>query len=223
MSYVIPLIQARMDSERLPGKVMMEIGGWPMLSYLVDACKDAGLEPIVVTPIAAVNNPIYHWCLGAAIKCSRWPVEGVRDPLAEFTYAVRNHGAYAWVLRLTADCPMIKPHHISLFASMLTGEGNVFTNRPIDMDGYDMEACQVRMLRLAFQEATGKDREHVFPWMYKRKKTTSVDDGKVVLIADGTIRFSVMGNPHNGVAEGKVSVDTLEEFEYVKRLMEEGK
>lgn len=204
---IVPMIQVRMDSERLPGKALLEIGGWPMFSYLVEACEGAGLKSIVVTPIDSVNDPIRLWCLGAHVECSQWPVPDVRDPLSEFAYAARDLKDDDWIIRLTGDCPMIEPHHVSLFASMLSGS-SIFTNRPADKDGYDLEGFRVSALRAAFIFAKGEDREHVCPWIYRN--------------LGNPIRFSVMGNPNDGVTEGKVSVDTQAEFDYVKQLMEKG-
>lgn len=202
---IVPMIQVRMDSERLPGKAMLEIGETPLFGYVADACWNAGFMPIIITPIAQVNNPIVTWCKENDFKHSCWPVPDVRDPLAEFAYAARDLKDDDWIIRLTGDCPMIKPHHVSLFASMLSGS-SIFTNRPTDKDGYDLEGFRVSALRAAFIFAKGEDREHVCPWMYRN--------------LGNPIRFSVMGNPNDGVTEGKVSVDTQAEFDYVKALME---
>lgn len=203
---IVPLIQARMNSERLPGKVMMKIEGQPMLAHVVLAAAEIA-PPIVVVPFDAVNEPIRQWCRDNDVAYSSWPVGDIRDPLAEFVYATRAYGPYAWVIRLTADCPMIQPHHLSMFCCMLDNAryGTYMTNRPADMDGYDIEAFTVGLLRITHIQATGSDREHVCPYMYR-------DRGSTV--------FSVMGNPHSGITPGKVSVDTLEEFNYVKQLME---
>lgn len=202
---VVPLIQARMNSDRLPGKVLMHINGQPLLYWIVQAAKGCG-DPVVVTPIGRVNDPIRSWCKSHRIRCSSWPVEGVRDPLAEFAYAVRQENSDTWIVRLTADCPMLRAHHVSLFASILAGHDNIFTNRPADMDGFDLEGFRVSMLRRAFKFAKGDEREHICPWMYRNCWRSDV--------------YSAMGNPNDGVAPGKVSVDTKEEYEMVKRIME---
>lgn len=103
----VAIIQAHMGSSRLPGKVMLDLGGRPVLRRVVDrARRIAGVDEVVVACAALPQDDV----LEAA--CREWGVAVHRgsddDVLERFRGAARAHGADACV-RITSDCPLLDP------------------------------------------------------------------------------------------------------------------
>lgn len=201
---VLTLIQARMQSDRLPGKVLKPILGRPMLEHVIDAAP----EPrCVVCP--PDDTAILALCRDNDVVCIL-AAHRKRDVLKEFVDAVDTcerafHIEPTHVLRLTADCPMLTTTHTTRFLRLTGREADVvYTNRPIDPDGYDMELFPVVLLRRAHELATSDhDREHVGPWLYRNATTT--------------VRVCVVDTPDST----KVSVDTEDELMLVRARMYE--
>ena len=82
----IAVIQARMGSTRLPGKVLMDLGGIEVLAWVVRAArKIARVDKVVVaTSVLNQDDPIQKWCIDAAVTCHRGPE---LDVLARFAAA----------------------------------------------------------------------------------------------------------------------------------------
>lgn len=206
---LLTIIQARLGSTRLPGKILLPIAGKPILQHVYEAAP----EPKVVAIPNSDRLEISKYFGGALAG-----YEGDSDDvLGRFNYAYEwaqetTKSEIHWILRLTADCPMLtrgivekfirEPHFYGLQRNF------IYTNRPWDPDGYDMELFSVEALKMAHEKATDPyDREHVTSWLYRHLNVR---------------RFSVFGwppQPEN--PEEKVSVDTLEDYEKVKNLMEE--
>ena len=160
---VAALIQARMTSTRLPGKVMRLILGQPMLHWVVERARAIrGVKSImVIVPEHPASLPIIHWCLRNAVPC----LPGDPEPLSRFAQAVEYLGLKPndRVMRLTADCPILDPR---VSEGVLALESDYAGNTRDWPDGLDTEVFTVEALRATDKLAsTPNDREHVTPFM----------------------------------------------------------
>ncbi|MGE3540900.1 MAG: NTP transferase domain-containing protein [Candidatus Tectimicrobiota bacterium] len=167
MSDIVAIIQARMGSRRLPGKVLLEIAGQPMLWHVVQQARRATAltRVVVATSTAAADDAIEAFCHAAAIHCVRGSEQDVLD---RYRQAADALGA-AIIVRLTADCPLLDPavidkvvHHF--LAGAFAYVSNV--DPPTFPDGLDTEVFTYAALHTAWQEATRpSEREHVTPYI----------------------------------------------------------
>ena len=170
---VIAIIQARMSSTRLPGKVLQDLGGRPVLERMVERVKRAKkvTETVVATTTDPLDQPIVELCQRLGIPVFRGSLPDVLDRY--YQCAVQYRADY--VVRLTGDCPLIDPDLIDQVVRALLDNPVDFTcNRlpppfrrtfPI---GLDVEACTFEALKNAWKNATAKhDREHVMPYLYE--------------------------------------------------------
>ena len=105
------IIQARMGSTRLPGKVLMEIEGRPMLWHVVDRLKHSKKlnDIILAIPDTEKNDVLEKFCKDNKIKCFRGSEE---DVLSRYYEAAKNFKCDV-VVRITSDCPLIDPEAVS--------------------------------------------------------------------------------------------------------------
>lgn len=181
---VVAIIQARMTSTRLPGKVLRNIGGRPMLAWVVERTKRATLldAVVVATTVEETDDPIFDYCQQQGILVYRG---NLNDVLDRYYQAARQHHADV-IVRITADCPLIDPVEIDHVVEEFFKQAVDFAaNRlpppfkrtyPI---GLDTEVCSFAALERAWKEATEKyEREHVMPYLYSiegRFKTIKLD------------------------------------------------
>ena len=104
---VVAIIQARMGSSRLPGKVLMNIEGTSMIKFMYDRVKQSKLvdKIILATTINEIDNPIFNLCKKENILCFRGSENDVLD---RYYKAALPHKPDI-IVRLTADCPLIDP------------------------------------------------------------------------------------------------------------------
>ena len=107
---VVAIIQARMGSSRLPGKVLLDLAGQPMLSRVVERTRLAKTvdQVVVATTIEISDEPVVELCAARGYACYRGSLYDVLD---RYYQAARQFGAKA-VVRITADCPLIDPEVI---------------------------------------------------------------------------------------------------------------
>lgn len=160
----IAVIQARMSSERLPGKVLLDLGGRPVLDWVVTAARDSGAfrEVVVATSTGEEDEAVAAHCASSGFATTRGPLD---DVLARYLQAAHDWGA-ASLVRLTADCPLLDPLVIrdvaNAFASALPNISYVSNTIVRTLPrGLDCEAVSVEALRLAADAADDLDREHV--------------------------------------------------------------
>jgi spore coat polysaccharide biosynthesis protein SpsF len=112
VSRVIASIEARMGATRLPGKVMRDIGGCPMLGFMVDRVRRArSLDSIVIaTTINPADDAIVRWAEGAGVACHRG---SENDVLQRVVDAQRSQYSDI-VVELCGDCPLCDPDLIDL-------------------------------------------------------------------------------------------------------------
>ncbi|MEI6727618.1 MAG: NTP transferase domain-containing protein, partial [Actinomycetes bacterium] len=101
------IIQARMGSSRLPGKVLMPLAGHPMLWHVVQRVRETrGLDEVVVaTPESPENDAIRAFCAGHRIAVFSGSEEDVLDRYFQAAVAF----AADPVVRVTSDCPLVDP------------------------------------------------------------------------------------------------------------------
>lgn len=107
MKKIGAIIQARMNSSRLPGKVMMKLGNKLVIERIVSRLsKSKSLDFIsVATSTEPSDDILYHWCTENKINCFRGSENDVLD---RYKKAMEFYGLGA-VVRITGDCPLIDP------------------------------------------------------------------------------------------------------------------
>ena len=173
---IVSIIQARMSSSRLPGKVMLDIAGQPMLVHVVERTRRAKtIDTVVVaTTIDASDDSIEALCAKRGYPCYRGSLFDVLD---RYYQAARAYQADV-IVRITADCPLIDPAVIDKTVNAFLGSQiaipyDFAANRlpppwgrtyPV---GLDVEVCTFSSLALAWSEAQlPHQREHVMPFFY---------------------------------------------------------
>lgn len=206
------IIQARMSSSRLPGKVLLDIAGKPMLSQVVERTRRAQTidQVIVATTTDPGDDPVEALCQEQGYDYYRG---GLHDVLDRYYQAARLFEA-ALIVRITADCPVIDPGLIdqtvnafmgsSAARDQRAGRRSPYGSLPYDFAanrlpppwgrtypiGLDTEVCTFQALERAWRETDlPHHREHVMPYFY--------DD------IPGDAFQPIPGNP--GLSEGRSS------------------
>jgi spore coat polysaccharide biosynthesis protein SpsF len=162
------VIQARLSSTRLPGKVLRELGGRSVLSWVVRAARQApGINDVVV---ATSDAPDDDAVAEEALRCGALVVRGpLDDVLDRFALALRTYPADA-IVRLTADCPLLDPDLIGqVIAVWRADPGLQYVSDVLVRTlprGLDAELVRRDVLEEQVQIATGADRSHVTSGIY---------------------------------------------------------
>ncbi len=186
----VAIIQARMGSRRLPGKVLLEICEKPMLWHVVRRVRQVRMieRVVVATSDESVDSPVRNFCEKHGIPCF---AGSELDVLDRYYRAAQKYQADP-VIRLTGDCPFVDPQVISkllvLFSGgqydhvgVATGAGALFLEEGRYPDGLDCECFSLAALQTAWQEATlPSDREHVTPFIWRNPKRFQLGSLKAV-------------------------------------------
>lgn len=166
---VVAIIQARMTSTRLPGKVLADIAGRPMLAHVVGRARRAKriAETVVATTDKPTDDPVAALCRREGVPVFRGSEHDVLD---RYHGAAKAHHAEV-VVRLTADCPLLDPEVIDevVGAFRLDEHDYVSNIEPATFpDGLDTEVFSFAALDRAWREAAlTSEREHVTPYIRK--------------------------------------------------------
>ena len=204
------IIQARMLSSRLPGKVLLPLCGKPMLEWVITRASHSKVisKCMVATTDDPSDDPIENWCTENNISVFRGSQFDVLD---RYYHAAKSAGADI-IIRVTADCPLIDPALIDeLLAFYLKENADFAANRlpppwhrtfPI---GLDAEIVSMPMLEKAWKNASEKfEREHVMPWFYD---------------TSGRCRVSILDNPVD-YGMHRWTVDTPEDYAMMQALFD---
>ena len=155
----VAIIQARMGSTRLPGKVLADLAGKPVLAWVVRAARAAlGVDEVwVATSTAAADDAVAAWCKANGVSVHRGSENDVLD---RYAGAAKASGA-AVVVRLTADCPLLDPAVIAQTVRLRAMTGADYASNvdpPTWPDGLDCEVLTAKALFAAAAEATRPER-----------------------------------------------------------------
>lgn len=201
---VITFIQARLGSTRLPGKVLMDLEGRPVLLRVVDRVRRAvGIDDVVVlTTIEKKDLPLVQLCASEGIRvfCG-----SENDVLDRFYQAARLLSP-TQIIRVTADCPVLDPAVLSATLSLHLSSGADYTSNTLTErfpDGEDVEVMTFEALQKAWRAAKlSSEREHVTP--YIRKHPELFHQSSYVGVDDhSTMRWTL---------------DTEEDYRFLKTL-----
>lgn len=205
---VVAIIQGRMNSSRLPGKVLLDINGKPMLLHVIDRVRQAALvdEIVVATTTDSSDDEIGTFCQNQKVACYRGSLQDVLD---RYYQSARLHHADI-IVRITADCPLVDPMmidevirerdlHIADFCSNRLPPPFKRTY-PI---GLDIEVVTFKALALAWQKAVEKhQREHVLPYLYE---------------IPGQFKVHIL-NYKKDLSNIRITVDTPEDLEVIRKI-----
>lgn len=168
---ITAIIQARMSSSRLPGKVLLNLAGQPMLVHVVERASQAAMveQVIIATTTDPTDDAIQKLCDERGYNCYRG---SLLDVLDRYTQAARAYDAQT-IVRLTADCPLIDPTIIDLTVRALADHDFAADRLPPPWSrslpiGLDVEVVTRTALERAWLEAQERhQREHVLPYLYE--------------------------------------------------------
>lgn len=163
----LALIQARMSSTRLPGKVLAAIAGEPMIVRVVERVRAATAvdRTVVVTSERPDDDPLVAALERRAIPVFRGSLEDVLDRF----YRAAQHLGGETIVRITGDCPLIDPAVIDRVVGVHHAVGAEYTTNTLRYtypDGLDVEVMAFPALARAHAEAQRpSEREHVTPYL----------------------------------------------------------
>ena len=163
------IIQARVGSTRLPGKVLKSLSGQPVLFHVIDRCRRARRADFVTvaTTDKSEDDAIEELCKQWNVPCFRGSSE---DVLSRFYHAAQKLNAES-IVRITADCPLIAPELIDECITVFERSGADYASNVISLprrliSGLDVEVFSFKALSSAHTQAIdAHDREHVTPYM----------------------------------------------------------
>lgn len=177
------ITQARTGSTRLPGKVLLDVAGKTLLEIHLNRLKQCRniSELVVATSDKVEDEKITNLCKELKVRCFTGNESNVLDRFYQCAKEVQP----VWVVRITADCPLIDPELIdAVIQCARTNDVDYCTNTFIEHfpDGQDVEVFKFTALERAWHEATlNSEKEHVTPYIrnnstFNNKKTfTSVN------------------------------------------------
>jgi spore coat polysaccharide biosynthesis protein SpsF (cytidylyltransferase family) len=168
---VVAIIQARMGSTRLPGKVMMDLAGSPVLLWVIRAAHFAVTihTSWIATSLDTRDDTLAEWSDNTLGNTYRGSETDVLSRMYECACAAQAD----IVVRLTGDCPFHDPHVIDDVVSQFRDPRIMYASNvspPTWPDGMDVQACRMKCLEAAHKEATRlTDRDTVMQYIERNR------------------------------------------------------
>lgn len=202
---MLAIIQARMTSSRLPGKMMMHLVNRPLLAWVCDRVgqSSAVKKMLVVTSNTPSDDPIEEFCRLNHVPCYRGSLENVAE---RFLAAVEREDASSFI-RICGDSPFIDPRLIDYGVDQFKrGSYDLVTNvlKRSFPKGQSVEVVSTDAFRGIFSKTTSADyREHVTKYFYAH---------------DCDFRIKNFSSDYN-TGHVQLSVDTIEDFQLAEKIL----
>lgn len=205
MSRTVAIVQARMTSKRLPGKMMMELGGKPVLQHVIERAKSIGADSVIVAMPDSKSSD-------SMISLARRMLVGVHlgseDDVLQRYYDAAKIASAAFIVRITGDCPMLDPEVCRRVIDARKHRGTEYASNVLPRSfpkGLDCEVFTFQALELAVKKAENDyDREHVTPWMVRNCSRINLASG----------RFDL--------AKLRWTLDTIKDLEFMREVFSHG-
>jgi len=201
----VAIVQARMGSTRLPGKVLTDLAGEPMLTRIVQRLQGARTlhDVVVATTTAQRDDAIEDLC-----RQHRWPCyRGSEEDALDRYYRAAIEARAEVIVRITADCPLIDPELVDQVVEALRRSrpaADYASNNGFPI-GLDVEVVRFAALQRAWQEDPHSTwREHVTVYLYRHPEL-----------------FRLITVSHDvDLRDTRWTVDTTEDLAFVRHIYE---
>ncbi len=201
MSRAGAIVQARLSSTRLPGKVILPLEGKPVLWHVLNRVRCAKSLEVVVLATSASPEDVPLKAIADEFGIPTF-FGSLNDLLSRYYHAALQYGVDP-IVRVTADCPMIDPEIIDeVVRHFFDGNYDYFGLSGSFPDGLDTTVYSFKALQAAFNEARlPSEREHVGAGFFERNSE----------------RFKIGGyEKFSGKAHYRWTIDEAEDYEFLK-------
>lgn len=227
---VVAIIQGRMSSSRLPGKILADIAGQPMLQRVfVRTSRSASVsQTFFATTTDASDDPVAEYCDFSGIPFTRGSLYDVLDRY----YQTAKQAKADVVVRITADCPVIDPELIDKVVGTVISDQLSVNGEPFDFVcnrlpppyhrtypiGLDIEACTFKALEQAWKKAKEpQHREHVMPYLYEGVELTTVNRQLQTGASPRGYNIALLHHTTD-FGDYRWTVDTPEDLEFMRQV-----
>lgn len=200
------IVQARMGATRLPGKVLMKVGGVTLLERVADRARQAKeIDKVVVATTAnSGDKKIERFCAKKGIDCFRGSEADVLD---RFYHCALAYPGYQTIVRVTADCPLLDPKIADKIINLFLKERVDYASNiipPTFPDGLDVEVFSLEILKKMWTKAKKPhEREHVTAY-----------------IRENPAKFKIANlNNQKDLSKIRLTVDYREDIEFIGNLL----
>ena len=208
---IVTVIQARMSSSRLPGKVMLPILGQPLLYRMIERVKAAELigQLVIATSTNPEDDEIEKFCEEENLVCYRGHLT---DLLDRHYQVAKNYKAEA-VVKIPSDCPLIDPKIINKVLQKFIDHDEydfVSNLHPATYpDGNDVEIMSFEALEYAWRDASKDyEREHTTPFIWEHDENFGI----------GNVEWET-GLDYS--ATHRWTIDFPEDYEFIRKVYSE--
>jgi len=203
---IIAVIQARISSTRLPGKILKKIEGKTILEHVIDRVREAKKldDVIVATTVRKEDLEIVKLCanLGISVFC------GSEDDVLDRYYQVARLFKAEHIIRITSDCPLVDPLVIDKVIELYFQKKADYASNTMPEsfpDGLDTEVFSFKTLKIVWKNAKlFSEREHVTPYIRKNSNIFKITNLKS--------KFNLSNK--------RWTLDEPEDFEFIKIIYE---
>ncbi len=209
MFKTITVIQARLGSSRLPRKVLLPLGGKPMLLRMIERVKMSKLagKIIIATTLNKEDDEIVGLCNANELNVFRGDQRDLLD--RHYKCAIEENAKI--ILKIPSDCPLIDPNVIDKVVDyFLQNKVDYCSNlHPQSYpDGQDVEVFSISSLKKAWEEAKlDFEREHTTPYIWERPNLFKIKNYKWEEESNLSMTY-------------RITVDYKEDYELVKRVFD---
>ena len=204
---VIAIVQARMGSTRLPGKVLKKINNRFVLDYVIERLKfsDKINDVILATTKDKKDDVLETYAIEREVRYFRGSEE---DVLSRYYHAAKKYGGEI-IVRITSDCPLIDPEIVDNVINKHIDNKADYTSNVIKRTyprGLDTEVFNFDVLSEAYKNANEKyQHEHVTSYMIEHPEKFKLQN----IEAKGKLKRPDI----------RITVDTKEDFELIKKII----
>jgi spore coat polysaccharide biosynthesis protein SpsF len=204
---IVTIVQARMGSSRLPGKVMLDLGGATVLARVMQRLERTKLagELVVATTLDAADDQIVTECKRIGVKVFRGEEKDVLDRY----YRAAQHFSAEAVVRITSDCPLIEPEITDKTIRAFVDRGPDYASNALQRTyprGLDTEVFTFETLARTWRLAQkGYQRSHVTSYIYENP------DQFKLLSVTGETDYSWQ----------RWTVDTQDDLDFIRAIYQE--
>lgn len=201
----LAIIQARIGSSRLPGKVLLDLGGKPVLQQVIARVRQSRQldEIVVATSIAEENLPIERLCasIGAPV------FSGSEDDVLDRYYQAAKRYQPEYIVRITADCPCYDAQLLDRAIASLHPDTDYMGDFDETLpDGLDLEIFTFSALKMTWEDAAlASEREHVTQYMRKNPQL---------------FRHQNITCPVPGIGHLRLTLDEVEDYRLLRKIYE---